>query len=138
MPHLDVRVCSSGSEALSREIAASLTDLTATVLRKKRELTAVAVEYVAASEWFIGGAVASSRPTFYLNIKVTEGTNTSEEKSSYVARVFAAMQALLGELHPASYIVIQEVPSDSWGYGGLTQAFRAADEKKTQPPVAHR
>jgi 4-oxalocrotonate tautomerase len=38
--------------------------------------------------------------------------------------VFEALQALLGNLHPACYIVIHEVPADSWGYHGQTQESR--------------
>lgn len=127
MPYLNARVSAPASPELSMKLAATLTDLTAEVLHKKPELTAVAVQYVPPSEWFIGGAAVSAlnQRTFYLSIKITEGTNTNEEKSSYVARVFAAMRVLLGELHPASYVVIQEVGPDSWGYGGVTQEFRA-------------
>jgi 4-oxalocrotonate tautomerase len=30
----------------------------------------------------------------------------------------------LGTLNPASYVVIQDVRGDSWGYEGLTQEYR--------------
>ena len=65
-----------------------------------------------------------SQPSFYLDIKVTEGTNTKNEKARYVQAVFEAMGRLLGELAPASYIVIEEVRADAWGYSGQTQEFR--------------
>ncbi len=55
---------------------------------------------------------------------MTEGTNTKDEKAAYVEKVFAAMTAALGELHPASYVVVHDVGADSWGYGGRTQEFR--------------
>lgn len=62
--------------------------------------------------------------TFYLDIKVTEGTNTKNEKAAYVKQVFAGMEAILGRVASASYIVIHEVHADAWGYQGETQEFR--------------
>jgi 4-oxalocrotonate tautomerase len=84
------------------------------------------VSDISSEQWFIGGEslAATQRHSFSLNITVTEGTNTKDEKSNYVAAVFAAMQGILGELAPASYVVIQEVRADSWGFGGSTQEHR--------------
>ncbi len=126
MPILNVKICGNPSAEQSARIAAALTDLTADVLKKKRELTAVAVEHVSPAQWFIAGVSQASQSvgTFYLDIKVTEGTNTKDEKASYVNRVFAAMEGILGPLAPASYIVIHEVRGDSWGYQGQTQEYR--------------
>jgi 4-oxalocrotonate tautomerase len=106
--------------------AECLTDLTAEILKKKRELTAITVEFVAPSRWYIAGTSLADQPlrTFCLDIKVTEGTNTKDEKALYAARVFAGIEAILGPLAPASYIVIHEVRADAWGYQGQTQEFR--------------
>ena len=96
------------------------------MLGKKKELTSVAVEYVPANEWFIGGTSLASQglATFYLDIKVTEGTNTKNQKAGYIQKVFAAFESVLGNLKPASYIVIHEVRADSWGYESATQELR--------------
>lgn len=102
-----------------------LTRLTAELLGKKPELTAVAITSTPPGRWFIGAqAVGPSQPSFYLDIKVTEGTNTKNEKALYVRAVFEAMGKLLGKLAPASYVVIDEVHADAWGYAGQTQEFR--------------
>jgi 4-oxalocrotonate tautomerase len=126
MPYLNLKLCAPPSPEISTQIAAALTDLTAEVLKKKRELTAVVVEYVAPAQWYIGGASLASQPlcSFYLDIKVTEGTNTKDEKALYVARVFEAIEKIVGAVAPASYIVIHEVHADAWGYQGQTQEFR--------------
>jgi 4-oxalocrotonate tautomerase len=126
MPHLNVKIDASESEQTTARIAAVLTDLTAEVLNKKRELTAVTVDYVRPDRWFIGGASLASRgaASFLLEVKVTEGSNTKDEKAAFVQRVFAGVEAVLGRLDPASYIVVHEVRADAWGYGGLTQEFR--------------
>lgn len=62
--------------------------------KKKKELTVVAVEYVPANQWLIGGFSLSPQglATFYLDIKVTEGTNTKNQKASYIQKVFAAFE----------------------------------------------
>jgi len=109
-----------------------LTELTTSVLGKKRDLVAVAVEFIKPQQWFIGGAPIDQHQahTFYLDIKVTEGTNTKDEKTEYVRQVFAGMEEILGNIATASYIVIHEVRADSWGYQGQTQECRYINGKK--------
>lgn len=126
MPILNVRLCAAPSRETSEKVAAVLTDLTVDILKKKRELTAVAIDYITPSEWFIAGAALAAQPgrSFYLDIKVTEGTNTKDEKALYVSRVFSAIENIIGPLVPASYIVVHDVRGDAWGYGGQTQEFR--------------
>lgn len=126
MPYLDVRISAPASPQVSESIAASLTELTAEILGKKRELTSVAIGYMPSVQWFVGGASMEARQetTAYLEIRITEGMNTKDEKSRYVKEVFRAFESILGQLAEASYIVIQEVAADAWGYGGETQEYR--------------
>jgi 4-oxalocrotonate tautomerase len=130
MPILNVKLCATPSPEISLCIAATLTDLTVEILKKKRELTAVVIavviEYVAPTAWFVAGARVGAQPfsTFHLDIKVTEGTNTKDEKAAYVSRVFTAIENVIGPVAPASYIVIHDVRGDSWSYQGETQEYR--------------
>ena len=132
MPYLNVKLSAPESPQTTEQIASTLTALTTDVLKKKRELTSVAIEYISAQRWYIGGAslAAQKTTTFYLDVKITEGTNTKNEKAHYVQRVFAAVESVLGTLHPASYIVIHEVRADAWGYEGTTQEYRYVDGKR--------
>ena len=132
MPYLNVKLSIPESPETTERIASMLTTLTVDVLKKKRELTSVALDYINAQRWYIGGASLATQKTatFYLEIKITEGTNTKDEKTSYVQQVFAAVESVLGMLHPASYIVIHEVRADAWGYGGATQEFRYINGKR--------
>lgn len=123
MPYLHISIAAAESASISEKVAALLTDLTATTLGKKRELTAVSVEFVAPKSWFIGGAPVA-QATFFLDIKITEGTNTKNEKSTYIQQVFSGLESILGELAAASYIVLDEVRGDAWGYQGRTQEYR--------------
>ena len=126
MPYLNLNLSANPSTEVAAKAAELLTALTAKVLGKKHELTAVAITVTPPGMWFVGAKALSheSKASFYLDIKVTEGTNTKSEKALYVTQVFAAMASLLGELAPASYIVIHEVHADAWGYSGQTQEFR--------------
>lgn len=126
MPYLNVKIVAPASKETAAKVASLLSDLTASMLGKKPELTAVAVEFVQPEFWFVGGVPVSTSgvSTFYLDIKVTEGTNTKNEKAAYVKQVFTGMEAILGRVASASYIVIHEVHADAWGYQGETQEFR--------------
>ncbi len=131
MPYLNAKLSVPESPAVTEQIASRLTALTVEVLKKKRELTSVALGYVSPQRWYIGGAGrGANAATFQLDLKITEGTNTKDEKASYVRQVFAAMEAVLGPLHPASYVVIHEVRADAWGYGGATQEYRYVEGKR--------
>ena len=126
MPILSVLVSGEPSAERSAAIAAALTGLTADILRKEARLTSVAIQYVDPENWAIGGSslAAQRKTSFFLDVRVTERTNSADEKMRYVAAVFGRMSMLLGELHEASYVHVHEVPAGAWGYGGLTQADR--------------
>ena len=64
-----------------------------------------------------------------MDIKITKGTNTKEQKANYIKKCYKDFQELLGEITPASYIVIDEVDGDSWGFEGLTQEYRYIQSK---------
>lgn len=68
------------------------------------ELTAVAITATLPENWY-GGArpLTAGESSFYLDIKVAEGTKAKNEKARYVEAVFEAMTDLLGKLAPASW-----------------------------------
>ena len=61
MPFSNVRYSTPVEKDLRQPIAAFVTETTARILHKKAEVTAVAVEQVPASHWFIGGPPSSWR-----------------------------------------------------------------------------
>ena len=133
MPLLNVKLSAKPDPVTTKSVAELLTGLTNSILKKRRKVTAVQVEYIPQGQWFIGGmeAAASFKPTFSLDIKVTSGTNTKDEMREYLAAVCAGMQKILGTVDEASYIVIHELRADSWGFGGLTQEHRYVHGKIT-------
>ena len=108
------------------EIAAAVSELTARILRKDPKVTAIIVTAVDAADWFAGGRSLAEQglASYWLDIHVTEGTNTKDEKAAYLAAVFARMGELLGPLHPETYLHVDEVKADAYGFGGLTQEQR--------------
>lgn len=131
MPLLDVKLAGAPDPALAARAAATLSDLTARILRKDPALTAVAVSFVPAEQWFVGGRslVEANASSFALDILIVDGTNTKDEKAAYLQSVFDAMAELLPRLHPESYILVREVKADAYGYGGRTQESRYVERK---------
>ncbi len=126
MPILNVKVSAKKSPELTRQISELLLELTTRILKKKREVTAIAIDYVDHDSWVIAGKPLSEhgKNSFYFDIKITDETNTKDEKALYIKEAFAGFARLLGDLHEESYIYVQDVRAASYGYGGYTQEHR--------------
>jgi 4-oxalocrotonate tautomerase len=126
MPTLQLKISPSQNPLRYPSLARALTDLTAQLLGKRPEVTAVMIEDLPAARWYVG-AQEVQRPTACLEISITQGTNTAQEKAAFIAAAFAELQTQLGvgqPLEPASYVIVRELPATDWGFGGLTQAAR--------------
>jgi 4-oxalocrotonate tautomerase len=126
MPILNVRVSAPKSPEMTRAIADTLLELTGRILKKKPEVTALAISYIDPADWLIGGKTLAElgKASIYFDIKITDETNTKAEKAQYIAESFAAFRELLGDLHEVSYIHVEDVRAAAYGYGGLTQEYR--------------
>jgi 4-oxalocrotonate tautomerase len=126
MPILNVKVSAQRTAGLSERITEALLELTSRVLGKRRDLTAVVIDYVDPSDWFIAGKSLAElrKASFYFDVKVVDETNTKAEKARYVAEAFEVFSGLLGELHPESYVYVQDVRASAYGFGGKTQEYR--------------
>ncbi len=89
-------------------------------------VTAIAIDYVDPDNWYAGGNFLSTqgKRSFYFDIKITDETNTKDEKAQYLREAFAGFTRLLGDVHEESYIYIQDVRAASYGFGGKSQEFR--------------
>ena len=127
MPLITVTYASSREKpALKSDIAAAVSELTAKILHKDPKVTAIIVRSVDAADWFAGGKSLAEQKlaSYWLDIHISEGTNTKDEKAAYLAAVFARMGELLGPLHNETYLHVDEVKGDAYGFGGLTQERR--------------
>ena len=130
MPILQVTLSGTPDTARARTVAATLSGLSARILRKDPKLTSVAISFLPADQWFVGGEslAQAGLASFWLDIAVVDGTNTKDEKAAFIAATFAAMAEALGPLHPESYVLVREVKADAYGYGGRTQESRYVEK----------
>ena len=124
------------SPSLRSEIAVVVSELTAKILRKDPKVTAIILKSVDAADWFAGGKSLAEQKlaSYWLDIHVSEGTNTKDEKAAYLAEMFKRMGELLGPLHSESYLHVDEVKGDAYGFGGLSQERRYIAGKLEVPP----
>lgn len=127
MPLITVSYATSRQSAsLKADISGAVSELTAGILHKDARVTAIIVKPVDANDWFAGGRSLAEQnlASYWIDIHVTEGTNTKDEKAAYIAAMFRRMSELLGPLHHETYLHVDEVRGDAYGFGGLTQERR--------------
>ncbi|OOG46611.1 hypothetical protein [Polaromonas sp. A23] len=115
MPTLSLKIAPLQNPSRYRQLAQALT-----------KLTAVLIEDLPAARWYVSAREAE-RPTVMLEISITAGTNTADEKAAFIQAAFGELQRQLGSggrLEEASYVVVRELPASDWGYGGRTQLAR--------------
>jgi 4-oxalocrotonate tautomerase len=98
------------------------------VLHKAPNLISVAVTFVPPWQWTVAGRPLDEQvlSTFWLDIKVTDGSDTKEDIAAYHAEIFAFMGEVLGPLHEESYVLVHQASPAAYGYGGLTGERRKA------------
>ena len=137
MPLITVCYASEHSTpALKVDIAAAVSRLSSSLLHKDPKVTAIIVQTVEVSDWFAGGPSLAEQKlaSVWLDIHVTDGTNTKDEKAEFIAAAFKRFGELLGPLHEESYIHVHEVRADAYGFGGFTQERRYIAGKLAAAP----
>ena len=124
MPYINLQIQPDPTSEQAATLAQGITDAMVEVAGKRREVTAVHIAAADTALWTIAGE-ASPVTTAYLDVKITTGTNSREERAALLQRLHSLLIETLGELAEASYIVIHELPAENWGYAGLSQAARA-------------
>lgn len=126
MPILNLKISGQENQNLTQKIVNQLTEITQKELNKKPEVTAITVTYIDLDKWFINKKSLEEQnvESFYLDIKITDSTNLKDEKENYIKSVFDIMKDILGKIHNESYVYVEEVKADSYGFGGKTQEFR--------------
>lgn len=126
MPTLTLKISPPQTAERCEQLAISLTALTAQTLGKRADVTVVVIDELPVARWFVAGSSAK-RPTALLEISITQGTNSAEEKARFIAAAYDELQRQLGgraSLEPATYVSVRELAATDWGFGGLTQAAR--------------
>lgn len=126
MPTLNLKVAPLLNPPQYSALACALTRLTVLHLGKREAVTAVMIDDLPVARWYIAGR-SVERATALLEISITSGTNTVEQKEAFIAAAFAELQAQLGNGRPleeASYVIVREVAGTDWGYSGVSQVAR--------------
>jgi len=126
MPYLNVRL---GGEPLGDEakeaLLTRLTELMETVMGKDREVTVVSIDDAPSRRWATAGRpLADNARMAQVDIKITRGTNDADDKQRMIGAATTAVMEIAGDCVGPIYVVIDELPADSWGYDGLSQAER--------------
>ncbi|MGV8989459.1 MAG: tautomerase family protein [Cypionkella sp.] len=66
----------------------------------------------------------------HLEVFVTAGTNTEDEKRQFIRSAMAALRKVVPGLAEATYVVVHELPGTDWGCDGQTQTARATNPQK--------
>jgi 4-oxalocrotonate tautomerase len=100
------------------------THLMQRILHKEAALTVVSVTQLPDGAFSANGQAAAVAAS--LQAMITAGTNNAAEKADFI---FAAKSLLTGIIGPSAapiYVALHELPAESWGYDGQTQAARKA------------
>ncbi len=126
MPILTLKLSAHAQLRDANALAQDLMALSTRVLHKRSDVTSVVFVHVHASDWWVGGDT-SNQVLMQLDIRITHGTNSDEEKATFIAQAFSLLPKHLADdqqLHVTSYISVQELAATDWGYGGMTQQQR--------------
>ena len=126
MPYLHIQISGAADPALAQRVATAGTGLTARLLGKKPEHTAVVVDFIAPALWFIAGRPLEGAPrrSYHWMVSITDETNTKREKAEYLAAVHQAMDELLGGAAEHSYAHVADLRGSAYGFAGKTQEYR--------------
>ncbi|WP_291935170.1 4-oxalocrotonate tautomerase family protein [Limnohabitans sp.] len=127
MPILNVLISGPAQAQTTQQVAEMLANCTSQILRKKPELTSIAIRYIEPEHWIVGGQslAVQGKSSAYVEIKITDETNTRAEKAAYIQAVNDGLLKLMPNLHHESYIHVDDVRAGAYGYGGKTQEYRA-------------
>ena len=126
MPYINIRLGTALESTQRERLFEKTTSLMNTLMGKRREVTVVNIQESDSHLWATNGKSLSADDPVgaYVDIKVTDGTNTPEEKAEMIAETVKMLQEAVGTVQEACYVVIEDIAADSWGYNGRTQAAR--------------
>ncbi|MDR5825767.1 4-oxalocrotonate tautomerase family protein [Caballeronia sp. LZ043] len=126
MPHITIQLSGSRDRALGRRAAEAVSQLTADILGKKPSDMAVTLDYIADEDWLVGGKSLAelSAASYFVEVSITDETNTKAEKAEFIRQVHEAMRGLRAAVHEVSYVYLIDARATAYGFGGRTQEWR--------------
>jgi 4-oxalocrotonate tautomerase len=114
----------SATPATVHHLQQQTTQLMANILRKEAALTVVCVTQLPADACSANGQTVPSAAS--LQAMITAGTNNPAEKAAFIRAANQLLHDAIGSSVAPIYVALHELPADSWGYDGETQAARKA------------
>ncbi|MTE16775.1 tautomerase family protein [Nocardia aurantiaca] len=105
-------------------LAADITELLEQDLLKEPEVTVVQINLVPAERWFVAAAHPVEATGVHLEVSITAGTNTAQEKAAFIGHAYDLLSSRLGPMPAAAYVALYELDGESYGYNGVTQLAR--------------
>lgn len=126
MPLISIKVAGTALGAdQSAQLQDGVVDLMVDLLGKQRDRIAVFLDHDAKASARVGGRPAALAA--HVDVTIGAGTNTPAEKTAFIKAVYDLFAGQLGpSLSPVTFVVLHDVPLDSWGYEGVTNASRYA------------
>ena len=124
MPFLRFAVATELTDNQTYDLGGALTTIIANELAQNHALTSVWIERVVYRFRFIGAE--RQRIAAHLDVNVTAGTNTENQKKAFLAKAMELLRSFFRDRHDATYIVVHEVPATDWGFDWGTQGDREA------------
>lgn len=108
------------------------TKLMSDVMGKKQERTTVHIQPEDGDLWAVGGQTMNDQNgrAVLMEINITVGTNSTADKEEMIWASHKMLSDVLNSSPEATYIVINEIPGESWGKAGIVMAERAKKDRE--------
>jgi len=125
MPLINITLSGPAPDADTiRELQTETTRLMHDILRKEAALTVVSVAHLANACFSADGQPVDAAAS--LQAMITAGTNDAAEKADFIFAAKVMLSMAIGSSAAPIYVVLHEIPAESWGYDGQTQSARKA------------
>jgi len=114
----------SAAPSTIQQLQRETTHLMQSILHKEAELTVVSVAQLPAGAYSANGQAIPTAAS--LQAMITAGTNSAAEKADFIFAAKSLLTAAIGPSAAPVYVALHELPAESWGYDGQTQAARKA------------
>ena len=128
MPLINITLAGASAAPSSiQQLQQETTRLMQRILHKEAALTVVSVTQLPAGAFSANGQAVATAAS--LQALITAGTNSVTEKADFIFAAKSLLTAAIGPSAAPIYVVLHELPAESWGYDGETQAARKAQRE---------
>lgn len=125
MPLINITLAGASlAPSAVQHVQQETTRLMQSILRKEAALTVVCVTQLPAGAFSANGQPVAAAAS--MQAMITAGTNSAAEKADFIFAARSVLTAAIGQSAAPVYVALHELPADSWGYDGETQAARKA------------